>query len=386
MKLVTSLALLVALLATAPAAYAGPCDTEAANNSYLCNAWRPTPSIQVTPTAPRIGSPVVLETGATSRGSTLAWDLDGDGQFDDATATKVTRTFNGGTPLVGVRETDQFGRTGAETLTLPLHTFNASPSGQVEFSAGSARVGRPVTVKAVGSDPDGQIDRVELDVDGDGTFETAGAEHAATYVTTGTRVVRARFTDDAGATATVSATIDVHTENLLPRAQLQIGQANGLFDESKPLAVGGAIVNAFVSDPDGTIAGIDFDLDGDGTYETPAKRLGDTPSGSMGTATTTFAAGDYEIGVRVTDSEGATSVTRRTLIVGDTTRPVVLPTFAGMIMRPGVPTTLGGGPNGGVTYTWDTDDDGQFDNGTGAIQLTYPTSGEYTVREKATGP
>src|SRR4051794_9846615 len=169
MKLVTSLALVVVLLAAAPAAYAGPCDTEAANTSYLCNAWRPTPIIQATPTAPRIGSPVVLETSASSRGATFAWDLDGDGQFDDATGTKATRTFNGGTPRVGVRETDQFGRSGTETLTLPLHAFNARPSGQVEFSAGSARVGRPVTVTAVGSDPDGQIDHVDLDLDGDGT-------------------------------------------------------------------------------------------------------------------------------------------------------------------------------------------------------------------------
>src|SRR4051795_3405383 len=125
MKLVTSLALVVALLAAAPAAYAGPCDTEAANNSYLCNAWRPTPSIGATPTAPRIGSPVVLETSATSRGSTLAWDLDGDGEFDDATGTKVTTTFNAAPARVGVRETDQFGRTGSQTLTLPLHDFNA---------------------------------------------------------------------------------------------------------------------------------------------------------------------------------------------------------------------------------------------------------------------
>src|SRR5689334_12633172 len=125
MKLVTSLIAAAALLAAAPAASAGPCDTEAANTSSLCNAFRPMPGITATPASPRIGSPVVLESSAASRGASLAWDLDGDGEFDDASGTKVTTTFNAPPARVGVRETDQFGRSGSATLTLATHAFNA---------------------------------------------------------------------------------------------------------------------------------------------------------------------------------------------------------------------------------------------------------------------
>src|SRR5690349_3871684 len=162
MKLVTSLTL-IALLVAAPASADGPCDTEAANTSSLCNAYRPTPWIGATPTAPRIGSPVVLESSTTSRGSTLAWDLDGDGQFDDATGTHVTTTFAATAPRVAVRETDQFGRTGSASLTLAAHAFNALPSGTVTFSTRAARTGHALTVKAEGDDPDGKIASVDLD-------------------------------------------------------------------------------------------------------------------------------------------------------------------------------------------------------------------------------
>src|SRR3954467_3294919 len=391
MKLVTSLALLVALLAAAPAAYAGPCDTEAANNSYLCNAWRPTPSIQATPTAPRIGSPVVLETGAASRGATLAWDLDGDGQFDDATGTKVTRTFNGGTPLVGVRETDQFGRAGSATLTLATHTFNARPSGTVTFSTPSARTGHAVTVTGESDDPDGRIASVDLDLDGDGVYETPGAQHDVTFATPGVQKIGARFTDDAGGAATASATLGVHADNLAPRLQVQLAQANGSYTIGAPLVAGDAIVNAYGNDPDGTIAGFDFDLDGNGSYETHAEPGARVPNGISGVASTSFMAGAHEIGVRVTDADGGTATLRQSVLavpewpITGAHEPPVVPMYAGVVARPGVPVTLLAGQlEGGATLTWDADDDGQFDDGTGASpQFTFPQAGEHTVRVKA---
>jgi hypothetical protein len=392
MKLVTSLTLVAALLVAAPAAYAGPCDTEAANISYLCNAWRPMPGIQATPTAPRTGSQVVLETSATSRGSTLAWDLDGDGAFDDATGAKVTRTFNAGTPLVGVRETDQFGRTGSATLTLATHTFNARPSGTVTFSTPSARTGHAVTVTGEGDDPDGQIASVDLDLDGDGVYETPGAQHDVTFATPGVqKKIGARFTDDAGGTATATATLGVHAENLAPRLQLQLAQANGSYTIGAPLVAGDAVVTAYGNDADGTIAGFDFDLDGNGSYETHADPGTSVPNGIPGVTRTSFAAGVHEIGVRVSDADGGTAVARQSVLavpewpITGAHEPPVVPMYAGVVARTGVPVKLLAGQlEGGASLTWDADDDGQFDDGTGASpQLTFPQAGDHTVRVKA---
>src|SRR4051794_20150308 len=153
--------------------------------SDLCRADRPTPRIDPTPKAPRYVGALVLKVTPTGRGSTLAWDLDGDGAFDDAGGETV-RTFFFGT-RVAVRETDQFGRTGVDELTLAGHAFNVRPAGSLTITPPAPRAGHPVTVKADGTDPDGQPVKTELDLDGDGTFEFNGAERTLTYAATGTR-------------------------------------------------------------------------------------------------------------------------------------------------------------------------------------------------------
>jgi hypothetical protein len=392
MKLVTSLTLAAALAAVPTAARADdPCATA---TDDLCAAQRPLPVISATPGSPRIGGPVVLEADHSSRGSTLAWDLDGDGAFDDATGEKVTTTFNSAAPRVGVRETDQFGRTGSTTLTLAAHAFNASPTGTVTFSVRSARTGHAVTVRAEGDDPDGRIVHVDLDLDGDGDYETPGAEHDVTFATPGVKTIGAEFTDDAGDTATASATLGVHAENLAPRVELALAQANGSATIGAPLVAGGAKVTAYGNDMDGTIAGFDFDLDGNGSYETHAEPGDTVPNGISGVATTSFTAGEHEIGVRVTDADGGTTVARESVLVvpewpiAGAHAPPVVPMFAGLVARTGVPARLNAGLlEGGATLTWDADGDGQFDDGTGgSVQFTYPTAGEYTARVKATSP
>ncbi len=390
MKLVTSLTIAAALLAAVPATSRAddPC---AAATDDLCAGQRPLPGISARPLSPRAGSPVVLEAGHTSRGSAIAWDLDGDGAFDDATGEKATVTFNGGTPRVGVRETDQFGRTGSATLTLALHTFNAVPSGTLTLSPASPRVSRPVTIIADGADPDGQIAKVELDLDGDGTYETDGATRTTSYDAAGPRTIRARFTDDTGATAETSATLEVHTGNLAPRLQLQLAQANGSFTIGAPLVAGGATVTAYGNDPDGTIAGFDFDLDGNGSFETHADPGSAVPNGIQGVASTSFAAGEHEIGVRVTDADGGTAVVRQSVLavpdwpITGPHEPPVVPMFAGLVARTGVPVTLHAGLlEPGPALEWDADGDGEFDDGTGgSVQFTYPAAGEYTARVKA---
>ena len=63
------------------------------------------------------------------------------------------------------------------------------------------------------------------------------------------------------------------------------------------------------SDPDGTIVKYEWDLDGNGSYE--------TNTGSTATTTSSYpSAGEYQVGLRVTDNSGATATTTRTVTVG----------------------------------------------------------------------
>ena len=394
-----AIAVVLGTLVALPAAVAradDPCATQDALTTSLCRAPRPLVTISSLPTSPRAGSQVKLQAGSDGRGISYAWDLDGDGAYDDATGDHAAVTFSGGSPVVGVRATDQFGRTATERTRFAVHAADAPPNGTIEFSAPSARVGRPITVTANGQDPDGQIAKVELDLDGDGVYEAIGPVQTTTYATAGTRTIHARFTDDAGATATASATLDVHTQNLAPTGFVQVSQADGSSVNGRPLIAGGAIVDVYGRDADGTIAGYDFDLDGDGTYETHADPGAPGPFlGASGRARTTFTAGDHEIGVRITDDDGATTTVRDTVtavaawpIAGDHAPPVVV-SFAGAVAPTGVPIQLAAAnvEPGPFTYAWDADGDGDFDDGTGTqILFSYPAAGAYLARVRATGP
>src|SRR4051794_38794215 len=143
-----------------------PCATTGALESSLCRADRPQPELRATPAAPRAGAPVTLTAYSPGRGSTLAWDLDGDGAFDDASGETATITA-APVSVVAVREPAQFGRTGADTLRVLAHNFNAAPSGRLTLTPAAPRVGHPVTVKAEGSDIDGTVAKIELDANGD---------------------------------------------------------------------------------------------------------------------------------------------------------------------------------------------------------------------------
>jgi hypothetical protein len=58
------------------------------------------------PGSPRAGDPVSLDAGISSPAgyfASFSWDLDGDGQYDDATGTTVSRGFPEGTHSIGVQ-------------------------------------------------------------------------------------------------------------------------------------------------------------------------------------------------------------------------------------------------------------------------------------------
>ncbi len=121
------------------------------------------------------------------------------------------------------------------------------------------------------------------------------------------------------------------------------------------------------SDPDGTIAKYEWDLDGNGTYE--------TETGAEPVATRAYAtAGSYDVRLRVTDSSGNKSSTLRTVTVTNRA-PVSSFTATPSSVNKGQLVSFDGSgstdPDGTVTkYEWDLDGNGTYETNTG----TTPTA------------
>ena len=241
------------------------------------------------------------------------WDLDGNGSFEKSTTTaKVSRSYTDpGTLLVKVRVTDNDGATDVRARQLIVHR---APRAALTAAPGTVIIGQAGALSATGSTDDNGIAKFDWDLDGNGSFETpTGTTPTAStsFTTLGSKTVRVRVTDVHGATSSASAAIVVHRA---PTAAFSAAPS--------PAVVGEQVVfDGSGSGDDEPIAKYEWDLDGDGAFET---NTGTTPR-----ATRTFAApGALTTRLRVTDSHGAQDVVARELTVlaqppADTVAPVV---------------------------------------------------------------
>ncbi len=128
----------------------------------------------------------------------------------------------------------------------------------------------------------------------------------------------------------------------------------------------------------GSIVKYEWDLNGDGTYE--------TSTGSTPTTSTTFAnPGTYTVGLRVTDSDGAVGTTTQQISVGNfppTAKVKATPTPA----LTGQTVTLDASEStdqGTITdYKWDLDNSGNFATDTGStptVTTSFQSVGSHTV-------
>jgi PKD repeat protein len=228
------------------------------------------------------------------------FDLDGNGTYEKSgTASSVSRRyFAVGTYAVKLRVTDDLGKTRTIAKNLIVH---ARPKAALAASPAVALVGQQVNVSAAGSTDDNGIAKYEFDLDGDGTYETnngLGQAASSSYTTIGDRQVKVRVTDVHGATATRSVKVTVHRA---PTAA---------FTTSPAPAVAGTPVtfDGSGSGDDEPIAKYEWDLDGDGTFE--------TDSAAEPTTTKTFAdPATLTVRLRVTDSHGVQDVLAQALTV-----------------------------------------------------------------------
>jgi len=146
-------------------------------------------------------------------------------------------------------------------------------------------------------DPDGSITKIEWDTDNDGAFDDGTtAKVTKTFLTSGNQTVRLRVTDNDGGQAIGSQTIVIG--NRPPAAA---------FDYRPAAPVAGQLVTLFSTsdDPDKNIETTDWDLNGDGAFETSGSSAGRE-----------FPAGSFNVSMRVTDTEGSFAIVTKTIVVG----------------------------------------------------------------------
>jgi len=193
--------------------------------------------------------------------------------------------------------------TGTVAGVAPMASFTVSPT--------TARVNENIVFNATGtsdSDPDDSIIRHEWDFDGNGSYEIDTGTTKSTsqsYATAGTRTVKLRVTDEQ---MNISETTRSFTVTNAPIAS---------FTSSPTPAQTGQTVNfdgSASSDADGTIAKYEWDLDGNGDFE--------TDTGTTATTSRSYTtAGTLTIRLRVTDNLGVPSETTRSLQVNAPTPP-----------------------------------------------------------------
>jgi len=196
------------------------------------------------------------------------WDFDGDGSYDWTSTGLSNTTYTyaaAGAYQAKLRVTDSDGNTGTGTVTITVN--KAAP---VAIAAAAPLKGNAtVTINLAGSgtDSDGTITKYEWDFDGDGTYDwNSGSTGVTThdYDTAGTYNAVLRVTDNDGLTATSSVQIQINPSGT-PFAFLYATPVQG----KNPLDV---MFCGHGSDSDGTIATYEWDLDGDGTYETSSSQ------------------------------------------------------------------------------------------------------------------
>jgi hypothetical protein len=186
----------------------------------------------------------------------------------------------------------------------PVASFSATPA--------SGATGQPVAFDASSSSAGaGQtLARYQWDLDGDGSFETdTGTDpHAShVYARPGTFTARLRVTDSVGQQSDAERT--VVALNRPPVAVLRLSRSSIASGRSAQLD------STPSSDPDGAIARHQWDLDGNGSFETDTGAVGATPSVAFtGPRTVTLR-------VRVTDDLGATADAAATLTVSKPVPP-----------------------------------------------------------------
>jgi hypothetical protein len=183
---------------------------------------------------------------------------------------------------------------------------NGPPVAALTITPNPVGANTPVTLNAsVSHDPNGDALRYSWDLNGDKTYgDATGALQTRTFPSPGTFRVGVRVTDPSGSSNDAVDFVTV-LQDRAPVVSLSASPATP--------AVGAPVTfTAAASDPDGTVAAIDWDIDGDGQFD---DGTGAVVTRSFGTS------GSRIVSVRATDNAGVATIAFRTIEVTGSSQP-----------------------------------------------------------------
>jgi hypothetical protein len=260
-----------------------------------------------------------------------------------------------------------------QILTAPVQA-HLIPGGNVG-NINALQTGDVVTFDGSASTDDHKILNYEWDLDGNGTFETHGVLakiEKKRFFTAGSYTIKLRVTDAQGLNDVVSHVLTVRNA---PQAKIAANVAVPLVGQQVTYSAAGS-----TGDP--AIASYQWDLDGNGTFET---NTGTTPS-----ATTAYqSAGTRAVEVKVTDTLGHSAIASLQEIVNQA--PIAAftdapsPAFVGETVKFDGSSSSDDDPI--ADYAWDLDGNGTFETDTHGSPLAtkkYTTPGTINVRLRVT--
>jgi PKD repeat protein len=312
------------------------------------------------------GSPITLTgSGTDPSGDPLsaAWDLDGDLVFETP-GWVITHTWpDNGVYTVTLQVDDQLDGVATDVATVTVHNVPpAADAGPDQVVS----VGQTVSFRGAASDPGADTLTYEWDFNyrrSNFTVDAVGQDVSTTYPSSpGDYTVALRVTDDDGDSGLDTARVSV--EDALPTAD-----AGGPYTGNEGQAI---TLQASGSDPGGGQVSFAWDLDGQPGFETPGQQVSYTWPDN----------GEFTVVLRVDNGRGGTTTDSTTVSVSN-----VNPTVdAGgpYTTQVDTPVTLAATgtdvPADPLSFAWDLNNDGVFDDGTGPeVTYSWSVTQTYTV-------
>ena len=274
---------------------------------------KPQVTLEQSPALARPKREVQLTAKATDDGTITgyAWDLDNDGEFDDATGATTSRTFDReGTFTVGVRVSDDGGN--APEVKRDVVVAERAPTLRLVASNPSPKAREKTTISAEIVD-DGPVDEADItwgfDADNKGDDDDPYDKHRGRSWTVGFGIphrytVKAQFTDDTGKTVRERIVIDVpNTPPVFREIRVRVKKTpdepfnRDLLVKDKPLYLETLLFDDSLQRPR-----VDWDIDNDGAYD---DATGERVEHTFATP------GEKTVGVKITDDGGH-------VVLGDT--------------------------------------------------------------------
>jgi hypothetical protein len=310
---------------------------------------------------------------------TYAWDLDDDGDFDDATSQSTTfdaSSLDGPDTVTVVLQVSD-GDGGVTTDTATISVDNVAPTVTNVTNTGPVDEGSPVTVTVTVTDSS-PLDTFEyrFDCDNNGSFEISWQTSASAQCTfdddTGSPfTVRAQARDDDDGLSNVGTTT-VTVNNVAPTAD-----AGGPYsvDEGDSVALSGSGTDA----PGDTLT-YAWDLDDDGDFD---DATGPTPTFD---ATSLDGPDTVTVTLQVSDGDGGVTTDTTTITV-DNVAPVIDAGGVYIAVTNEVITftvTITDAAADSHTVEWDLDFDGTYETVGQTVTRTYAEAGNYQVGVRVT--